>query len=317
MLDQAESHVSDSFGLHALGHGHAALGNALGPMPSVQSVSTVRSASYSQSAREQGRAAPSRGAAQVLHEGFSTSAESMAVAGVDASHIMNAPRAHGTRARPGPPRRVLRLTTVDFEAQSSPFNSGAAARDRSRRVPLSGPAAEHSLAVDLDTGAAWGWGRVQEGQLGCGSVSAGGSRGDRGGTRRDGASGGGSGGASSGGSGAGRVGRGSRLLCEWYPRMIRSLRAEWVVDAAAGGHHSVFLTDEGMVWTCGDGASGQLGLGRGVQSLDRPELIPPASFGERVFPHRVSAGKRHTVAFDRVSGQLFTWGETAGGLGWQ
>ncbi len=44
------------------------------------------------------------------------------------------------------------------------------------------------------------------------------------------------------------------------PAVIAALRSEHVVAMAAGDRHSLFLTDEGQVWACGDNESGQLGL---------------------------------------------------------
>jgi len=43
--------------------------------------------------------------------------------------------------------------------------------------------------------------------------------------------------------------------------MIESLAHEFFIEACSGYDHSAFLTDMGMVYTCGRGDVGQLGHG--------------------------------------------------------
>lgn len=47
-----------------------------------------------------------------------------------------------------------------------------------------------------------------------------------------------------------------------HPARVDALAARRVVRAAAGGDHSVMIVDDGELWSCGGGQSGQLGLGR-------------------------------------------------------
>ncbi len=54
------------------------------------------------------------------------------------------------------------------------------------------------------------------------------------------------------------------------PKKIEKL--ERIVDLGAGSRHSVFVGREN-VYSCGDGKSGQLGLGYSNQSMDRV-MIP-------------------------------------------
>lgn len=51
------------------------------------------------------------------------------------------------------------------------------------------------------------------------------------------------------------------------PTEIQALKSAAVTYAAAGYHHSLFVTKEGGALACGDGAHGQLGLGSNIDSL--------------------------------------------------
>ena len=43
--------------------------------------------------------------------------------------------------------------------------------------------------------------------------------------------------------------------------MVKDFYGKRVVQIAAGWNHSLALTDDGIVWACGYGMHGQLGLG--------------------------------------------------------
>ena len=72
------------------------------------------------------------------------------------------------------------------------------------------------------------------------------------------------------------------------PRPVRALLSEVVVEVAAGGAHSLFLTLTGEILGCGSDVHGQLGGvgggGGGVRRLPHPH---PA--------RRVAAGRHHSV----------------------
>jgi len=73
---------------------------------------------------------------------------------------------------------------------------------------------------------------------------------------------------------------------------------------SAGGLHSLALTADGAVWSCGCGYSGQQGHG---DTLDK--LLPKkveALTGQRVIA--VSAGDAHSIATTADSA-VFAWGE--------
>ena len=63
------------------------------------------------------------------------------------------------------------------------------------------------------------------------------------------------------------------------PTLISELDGYRVVTASVGRKHSLFLTDKGQVFACGDNSSRQCGV-KGKNTLKKPELIvydgPPA-----------------------------------------
>lgn len=63
------------------------------------------------------------------------------------------------------------------------------------------------------------------------------------------------------GSGSnGKLGHGDEENCD-VPTAIRSMIGKYVKDVKAGCEHSVMLTDDCEIWTCGQGDSGRLGHG--------------------------------------------------------
>ncbi|KAG8462167.1 hypothetical protein KFE25_011617 [Diacronema lutheri] len=178
-------------------------------------------------------------------------------------------------------------------------------------------ASDHCLAV-TESGAVYAWGLGHSGQLGCGDershrrprriealkhvfvvgVSAGHahslvltSSGDAFAFGR-------------GTSGQlGRAGMGSSSL----PVMVELSLGVQVAQVAAGGDHSLLLTTEGVVCTCGSGAFGVLGQGGTAPSeTARPILI---GFGLESAA-AVSAGFLHSVLVTAVR-QTFTFGSNA------
>lgn len=78
-----------------------------------------------------------------------------------------------------------------------------------------------------------------------------------------------------------------------------------VVDIAAGARHSLFLTDQLKVYSCGEAKQGQLGLG--PISLDRVML--PTNIKQLNDHHiqKVTAGKFHSL-FLNGQGQILSSG---------
>lgn len=94
--------------------------------------------------------------------------------------------------------------------------------------------------------------------------------------------------------------------CSTNPVQVRSLPD--VVDVRAGSLHSVALRSDGTVWTWGDNALGQLGVGTGPDSTT-PVQVPGLSGITAI-----AAGGYHTLAL-KSDGTVWSWGHQTGGLG--
>jgi alpha-tubulin suppressor-like RCC1 family protein len=103
----------------------------------------------------------------------------------------------------------------------------------------------------------------------------------------------------------GQLGLGHRQTCT-TPQHVEALATVTIKQACAGRLHSMFLTDQGLLWTVGCGEDGQLGLGESCLTLVLPEQLPGHWFGEN--PVEVmEAGSRHCLCATNV-GQVYAWG---------
>lgn len=94
---------------------------------------------------------------------------------------------------------------------------------------------------------------------------------------------------------------------ELVPRIVAQLAGKHVKQAAAGGAHTVIVTEDGEVWTGGLNDAGQLGhshSAESVPSLQRVDLPDPVT--------AVTAGHYHTLALT-TAGELWVWGRNAAG----
>ncbi|XP_015422344.1 PREDICTED: probable E3 ubiquitin-protein ligase HERC3 isoform X1 [Myotis davidii] len=90
------------------------------------------------------------------------------------------------------------------------------------------------------------------------------------------------------------------------PQVCGFISDRSVKEVACGGNHSVFLLEDGEVYTCGLNTKGQLGHGR---EGNKPEQI--GALADQHIVH-VACGESHSLALsDR--GQLFSWGAGSDG----
>lgn len=102
----------------------------------------------------------------------------------------------------------------------------------------SGPLATHLFAL-TSSGAVYGWGRNENGQIGVADLS--------------------------------------RKNC---PVLVDALSGHRIVDVALGRQHTLFLTSDGEVLSCGLNKSGQLGCGSThPEQRPTPQKIPMSAFG--------------------------------------
>ncbi|GLD96822.1 hypothetical protein PINS_up005505 [Pythium insidiosum] len=96
------------------------------------------------------------------------------------------------------------------------------------------------------------------------------------------------------------------------PRLSRSLRHHVIVNIAAGFAHSLAVSREGAVFSCGYNDNGQLGIGSRRNSAD---FIPVQGLDGYVIT-QVACGQQHSIACSRFdplgdpqrSGVCFSWG---------
>ncbi|XP_037959900.1 protein RCC2 homolog [Teleopsis dalmanni] len=100
----------------------------------------------------------------------------------------------------------------------------------------------------------------------------------------------------------GQLGLPDMKLCE-KPTLIPGLQKVNVVQAACGRHHTLFLTDTGSVYACGDNKSGQCGVGNTQPTINVPTLINYR--GSPII--RVGCGAEFSVILD-IKGNLHTFG---------
>ncbi|XP_065086376.1 probable E3 ubiquitin-protein ligase HERC4 isoform X2 [Ochlerotatus camptorhynchus] len=99
------------------------------------------------------------------------------------------------------------------------------------------------------------------------------------------------------------------LVSRCYPHQLKTLRNLGVRYISCGDDFSVFLTQEGGVFTCGAGTFGQLGHGTCSN-----EILPRMVFelmGSKIT--QIACGRRHTLAFVPSRGKIYGFG--LGGVG--
>ncbi|XP_050302274.1 protein RCC2 homolog [Anthonomus grandis grandis] len=87
------------------------------------------------------------------------------------------------------------------------------------------------------------------------------------------------------------------------PTLVPALEKMNVISAACGRHHTLFLTDTGTVYACGDNKSGQCGVGN-----LQPKILTPTRINYRGPPIiKIGCGAEFSVILD-VRGGLHTFG---------
>lgn len=87
------------------------------------------------------------------------------------------------------------------------------------------------------------------------------------------------------------------------PTLVRGLEDFNIISASTGRHHSLFLTDTGSVYACGENKSGQCGVGKITGNIQTPQLI--AYSGPQIM--KIGCGADFSVILD-IKGNLYTFG---------
>lgn len=100
----------------------------------------------------------------------------------------------------------------------------------------------------------------------------------------------------------GQLGLTDLKLCD-KPTPIPGLENVNIIQAAVGRHHSLFLTDTGTVYACGENKCGQCGIGNTNATVTTPTPINHS--GAPII--RIGCGADFSVILD-LKGNLYTFG---------
>ncbi|XP_021939343.1 serine/threonine-protein kinase Nek8-like isoform X2 [Zootermopsis nevadensis] len=106
----------------------------------------------------------------------------------------------------------------------------------------------------------------------------------------------------------GQLGHGDTEPWRQHPGSVEALKGKSINRIGAGDGYSVFVSDSGMVMTCGDGTFGCLGHGDWNNST-RPRLIEKLLSVDVVV---VGCGPHHVAVLSR-DGEMYAWGRGDGG----
>ncbi|OMO57960.1 Regulator of chromosome condensation, RCC1 [Corchorus olitorius] len=105
---------------------------------------------------------------------------------------------------------------------------------------------------------------------------------------------------------SGQLGLGEMVNSLLTPNPVLSLDSYFITQVSAGWSHSGFVSDEGCVFTCGDGSFGQLGHGD-YRSHCSPVKV---SFFNNKHVEQIACGMRHSIVLlkDDSGNQLYGFG---------
>ncbi|KAJ9591396.1 hypothetical protein L9F63_002002, partial [Diploptera punctata] len=106
----------------------------------------------------------------------------------------------------------------------------------------------------------------------------------------------------------GQLGHGDTEPWRQHPESVEALRGKSINRIGAGDGYSVFVSDSGMMMTCGDGTFGCLGHGDWNNSV-RPRLVEKLLSVDVVV---IGCGPHHVAVLSR-DGEMYSWGRGDGG----
>ena len=122
-------------------------------------------------------------------------------------------------------------------------------------------------------------------------------------------------------SGTGHL-EGDEIVNKTGWNMVNSLKDKNIIKCAVGFRHSMFLEENGILWTCGTILSGRLGLGLKDDEYERLDhmqdhyLWKPTKISyfikEKIVITDVKCGQTHNIALG-MNGDVYSWGDNGEG----
>ncbi|XP_061102038.1 probable E3 ubiquitin-protein ligase HERC3 isoform X1 [Conger conger] len=112
-----------------------------------------------------------------------------------------------------------------------------------------------------------------------------------------------------GAGGGGQLGLGTTEEVVRIPRLIKKLCEHRISQVMCGNQHCIALSKDGQLFTWGQNASGQLGLGKGRPCCLSPQPLKSLS---GIPLAQITAGGDHSFALS-LSGAVFGWGKNSAG----
>ncbi|GMI70702.1 SENSITIVE TO ABA 1 [Hibiscus trionum] len=110
---------------------------------------------------------------------------------------------------------------------------------------------------------------------------------------------------------SGQLGHGDMANSLLTPKLVMSLESYFITQVSAGWSHSGFVSDEGCIFTCGDGSFGQLGHGD-YRSHCSPVKV---SFFVNKNVEQIACGMRHSLVLSKESSGNLLYGFGSGKRG--
>ncbi|KAK8480404.1 hypothetical protein V6N13_090347 [Hibiscus sabdariffa] len=110
---------------------------------------------------------------------------------------------------------------------------------------------------------------------------------------------------------SGQLGHGDMANNLLTPKPVMALESYFITQVSAGWSHSGFVSDEGYVFTCGDGSFGQLGHGD-YRSHCSPVKV---SFFVNKHVEQIACGMRHSLVLSKESSGTLLYGFGSGKRG--
>ncbi|XP_073494150.1 probable E3 ubiquitin-protein ligase HERC3 isoform X1 [Phyllobates terribilis] len=107
----------------------------------------------------------------------------------------------------------------------------------------------------------------------------------------------------------GQLGHSTAELSIPVPRLIKKFNQQKILQISCGSQHCLALSDDGQLFTWGQNAQGQLGLGQGITQQSSPQRVKSL---EGIPLAQVTAGGYHSFALS-LSGAVFGWGKNSSG----